>query len=125
MYDVLPTLTRLSKTFQRQCVDFSVITDAVQAAVGAIEGFKHAPGLRLTGFLSNVPDTPAEFFYFKEQRISDGAVQREHFEKSKIDFLDALVANLNSRFPATDSTFKSSFSVLDPQKLPGEAELPT
>ena len=72
-----------------------------------------------------MPDTPAEFFYFKEQRISDGAVQREHFEKSKIDFLDALVANLNSHFPATDSTLLSSFSVLDPQKLPGEAALPT
>ena len=121
LYDVLPILTRLSKTFQRQCVDFSVITDAVQAAVGAI---KHAHGPQLAGFLSNVPDTPAEFFYFKEQRISDGAVQREHFEKSKIYFLDALVANLNSCFPATDSTLLSSFSVPDPQILPGEAELP-
>ena len=42
--DVLPTLTHLSKTFQRQCVDFSAIADALQAAIGAIEGFKHAPG---------------------------------------------------------------------------------
>ena len=42
--DVLPILTHLSKTFQCQCVDFSAITDSVQAAVGAIEGFKHVPG---------------------------------------------------------------------------------
>ena len=93
--DVLPTLARLSKTFQRQCVDFSAIADAVHAAIGAIESFKHAPGPRLAGFLSDVPDTPTEYFYFKEQRISDSAAQREHFEKSKIEFLDALVANLN------------------------------
>ena len=64
-------------------------------------------------------------FYFKEQRISDSAAQREHFEKSKIDFLDALVANLNSRFPAADTTLLISFSVLDPQKLSVEADLPT
>ena len=125
MCDVLPTLTRLSKTFQRQCVDFSAIADAVQAAIGAIEGFKHAPGPRLAGFLSDVPDTPTEYFYFKEQRISDSAAQRQHFEKSKIGFLDAFVANLNSRFPAADTTLLTSFSVLDPQKLPGEADLPT
>ena len=73
--DVLPTLTRLSKTFQRQCVDFSAIADTVQAAIGAIEGFKHAPGPRLAGLLSDVPDTPTEYFYFKEQRISDSAAQ--------------------------------------------------
>ena len=33
LHDVLPTLTRLSKTFQRQCVDFSAIADAVQGAI--------------------------------------------------------------------------------------------
>lgn len=51
------------------------------------------------------------------------AFQREYFEKNRRDFLDALVANLNSRFP--DTTLLISFSVLDPQKLPGEADLPT
>jgi hypothetical protein len=61
--DVRPTLTRLSKTFQRQCVDFSAIADAVQAAIGATEGFKHAPGPQLAGFLSDVPDTPTEFLF--------------------------------------------------------------
>ena len=123
--DVLPTLTRLSKTFQRQCVDFSAIADAVQAAIGTIESFKHAPGPWLAVFLSDIPDTPTEYFYFKEQRISDSAAQREHFEKNKTDLLDALVANLNPRFPAADTTLLTSFSVLDPQKLPGEADLPT
>ena len=124
--DVLPTLTRLSKTFQRQCVDFSAVTDAVQAAIGAIEGFKHAPGPRLAGFFSGVPDTPTEgYLYFKEQCISDSTAQRENFEKRKIDFLDALVANLNSRFPSADTALLTSFSVFDPQKFPSEAELPT
>ena len=76
----------MSKTFQHQSVDFSAIADTIQAAIGAIEGFKHAPGPRLAGFLSDVPDTPTEYFYFKEQRISDSAAQREYFVKRKIDF---------------------------------------
>ena len=46
---------------------------------------------------------------FKEQWISDSAVQREDFEKSKIDFLDALVTNLNSRFLAADTTLPIFF----------------
>lgn len=63
--DVLPTLLCLSKAFQRQCVDFSTVTDAVQTAISPIEGFKHAPGPPCVAtFLSDVPDNRT--FLFQE-----------------------------------------------------------
>ena len=97
--DVLPILARLSKTFQRQCIDFTVVSDSVLAAISAIHGFKHSPGPRLVKFMSDVPSNPGECFYFKEQRISDSASQRHQFNVNKEAFIDKLIENLRSRFP--------------------------
>ena len=35
--NVLPVLARLSKLFQRQCVDFAAISDGVEAAISAFD----------------------------------------------------------------------------------------
>ena len=121
--DVLLILARLSKTFQRQCIDFTVVSDSVLAAISAIHGFKHSPGPRLVKFMSDVPSNPGECFYFKEQRISDSASQRHQFNANKEAFIDKLIENLRSRFP--DSGSLSAFAIFDPQKLPPEAELAT
>ena len=121
--DVLAVLSRLSKTFQRQCVDFTAVSDGVESSVAALNSFKLAPGPRLQKFISEVPSESelSESFYFKEQKVSDSTAQRQAFSTSKIQFLQKLVDNLYSRFP--DSGLLSAFSILDPQKLPTESDL--
>ena len=116
--DVLAVLSRLSKTFQRQCVDFTAVSDGVESTVSALNGFQLTPGPRLQRFLTSIPSESdvSESFYFKEQKISDSSAQRRAFSTSKIQFLEKLTDNLRSRFP--DSGLLSAFSILDPQKLP-------
>ena len=116
--DVLVLLSRLSKTFQRQCVDFTAVSDGVESTVAALNSFKLAPGPRLQKFMSEAPDEHdlTDSFYFKEQKVSDSITQRQAFSRSKVQFLEKLIENLLSRFP--DSGLLSAFSILDPQKLP-------
>ena len=115
--DVLAVLSRLSKTFQRQCVDFTAVSDGIESSVAALNSFKLAPGPRLQKFISEVPSESelSESFYFKEQKVSDSTAQHQAFSTSKVQFLRKLVDNLHSRFP--DSGLLSAFSILDPQKL--------
>ena len=97
--DVLPVLSRLSKLFQRQCIDFAAVSDGVEAAISALEGFKANSGPRLTSFLSEITEKASDYFYFHDQRISDGLAQRRLFLSSKEKFIDKLTENLRSRFP--------------------------
>ena len=111
----LAVLSRLSKTFQRQRVDFTAVSDGVESTVSALNGFQLTPGPRRQRFLTSIP-SESESFYFKQQKISDSCAQRRAFSTSKIQFLEKLMDNLHLRFP--DSCLLSAFSILDPQKLP-------
>ena len=81
--NVLPVLSRLSKLFQRQCIDFAAISDGVEAAISALEGFKANSGPRLASFLSEITEEASDYFYFHDQRISAGLAQRRLFLSSK------------------------------------------
>ena len=123
--DVLAVLSSLSKTFQRQCVDFTAGSDGVESTVAALNSFKLAPGPRIQKFISEVPSESelSESFYFKEQKVSDSTAQRQAFSTIKVQFRQKLVGNDNlySQFP--DRGLLSTFSILDPQKLPTERDL--
>ena len=99
-----------------------MVTDAVLATICAIEGFKLSPGTRLAKFISDIP-SPSNCFYFKEQRITDSAAQREQFNANKDTFIDKLVENLRSRFLNSGSL--SALAIFEPQKLPAETDLAT
>lgn len=121
--DALPVLSQLSKRFQRQCVDFTAVSEGVQVTISALEGFKQTPGPRLQKFTSEIPSEPGEEFYFKEHRISDSHAQRQGFVASSERFIHKLKENLQSRFP--DSGMLSAFSIFDPLRLPStEINLP-
>ena len=71
--DVLVLFSRLSKTFQRQCVEFTTVSDGIESTVAALNSFKLPSGPRL----SEVPDEHdlTDSFYFKEQKVSDSITQ--------------------------------------------------
>lgn len=104
--------------FQRQCVDFTAVSDGVESTVAALSSFKLAPGPRLQKLMSEVPSEHnlTDSSYFKERKVSASLAQRHAFCTSKVQFLEKLTENLLSRFP--DSDLISAFSILDPLKLP-------
>jgi hypothetical protein len=114
--DVLPTLSRLSKLFQEQCVDFAATYYGVEACVTALEGFKTTPGPGLSQFMGGILNEPGDSFYYHDQKITDSCAQRDQFCSIKAKFLDQLIDNLRSRFP--DGGTLQSFSIFNPQNLP-------
>ena len=96
--DILPLLARLSKSFQRQCIDISSVNDCLQSTIQGIQRFKNSPGPRLIKFLSDIPSSPGECFYFKDQHITDGSLQGDQFKMTKDTFIDKLIENLEFTF---------------------------
>ena len=92
---VLPVLSQLSKRFQRQCIDFTAVSEGVQVTISALEGFKQTPGSRLRKFTSEIPTEPSEEFYFKEHRISDSQAQRQGFVASRERFIHKFYSHVS------------------------------
>ena len=88
--DVLPLLSRLSKSFQQQQVDFTAISDGVSVTVAALESLKSTPGPRLRKYLGDIPDIPQEYFYFMGHQISDTCSQTQcsDISKNRDTFID-------------------------------------
>lgn len=95
----------------------------VEACVTALEGFKATPGPRLALFVGEIPAEQGDSFYFHDHKIADSITQRDQFSSIKGKFLDQLIENLKSRFLDNDTLH--SFSILDPQSLPLDSDIPS
>ena len=106
--DILPLLSQLSKCVQQKQVDFKVISHGVSTTVAALQSLKLTLGPRLRRFLSEIPDIPQDAFYFMNVMI-----------------LPRVGKLLSTHWWTTTFSLRglSSFSILDPQKLPLESYL--
>ena len=121
LYDVRSELIRLSKIFQKESLDFSAITPSVNAAVASITAMGSHPGPALAEFMEQVErNNDALYGHMLKMSPSDPL----QFKKLQELFLEAVVENLQARFPQT--SVLSAMSILDPGNLPkNKAELPT
>ena len=103
-------------------MDFAAVYYGVEACVTALEGFKATHGPRLAQFLGEIQAEPGDSFYFHDHKIAESITQRDQFSSIKGRFLDRLIENLKSRFPDNDTLYL--FSILDPQSLPLDSDLP-
>lgn len=107
LYDVLSQLTRLSKVFQKDLLEFSVILPSVDATISAISCSSAGPAL--TEFMQQIETNNVTFV---EGQVS--------LRKS---FVEEIVSNLKSRFPQTSVI---SSLILSSQHIPKDkTKLPT
>ena len=125
MADIMGIVCRVSRTFQREDLTFTVVRETLDPACSAITGFKSAPGPRLESFLSKVPSNVEETgqFEFGGNVLKFTSSQKSRFESLKLEFIDKLVANLHNRFPSQE-VFQG-LSIFDPKLIPssGSEEL--
>ena len=114
--DILSLLTKLSKVFQKQNVDFSIISPMVHSTIGAIEAMKVQPGPILQQFLDEIIIAGSITPTFKGNNITSYNTSQEEFNKMAMTFMDKFVQNLQNRFPEVDIV--SAMKILDPQFLP-------
>ena len=118
MSDVLPILSHLSKLFQNQNLDFSLIRPLVKSTVTQLETLKTVPGAffrQVDGVITNALKD------FEIRSSSKDDFKRNVYNK----YLQNLCKQIEDRFP--DAGLLESFSVFDsttwPEEyLPGDGE---
>ena len=109
--DVLPSLSQLSKAFQSSVIDLSVVKPLVQGTKSTIQALQNHQG----DHMRNLPNYLDEHSAILEVEATDARIQQYTSQVYK-PFLNALLTNLNDRFPDIDLI--ESFTVLDPSQLP-------
>jgi hypothetical protein len=102
LYNVLGELTRISKVFQKESVDFSIIAPSVDATIATI--------------LS----TPVPFPSQLDKSIICTPRDAQAFDKLQKGLVSKVAQNLQSRFPQT--RIISAMTICDPQNLPIDKE---
>ena len=113
--DVLPHRSWLSRIFQKQTVDLTLIQPCFKATVDAIKLYKDSPGPNLRK-LDDVLATD-----LKDFQITSIDAQKEQLKSTvQLKYIEALSTLLENRFP--EFVELSAFSIFDPSKLPSIPE---
>ena len=109
--DVLGIITKLSKLFQKEVLDFSVIQPSISNSIEALLQLKHHDGLHLITCKQEICGN-----MYHNQPIENSSAQQRTFESAKSQFIQAVVDNMRSQF--TDIGVLSACQIFDPQNLP-------
>ena len=109
--DILPHLSHLSRIFQKENVDLSLIQPYLKSTIDAISKYKHTDGPNL----GKVDYVLANFV------IAPTSAEKQAF-KSRIQviYVQAIIDKLNDRFPHVELIH--AFSLFDPHALPSDEE---
>ena len=110
--DTLPHVSHLSKCFQIQDCDYSIIPKMLSSMIACLEHLKSSDGTNLAvleSFLAKLSEAGIN-------TSNPSNLGEEYFKSSiKEPYLSALIENLNGRFD--DKAEIASFSVFNPEKL--------
>ena len=92
--DVLPHLSRLSRIFQKEKVDLSLIQPCLKTTIDAIKEYLHCPGPNLSK-VDHVLETD-----LKDFQNTATATQKEAFKTNvQSVYIQGVIDHLHSRFP--------------------------
>ncbi len=115
MSDVLPHLSRLSKIFQKENVDFSLIQPCLQSTIDAINVYEHTDGPNLLK-VENILTSD-----LKDFQILATTTHKNSF-KCNVQrmYIQAIVRHLTDRFPNVEII--DAFNIFNPQSMPASEE---
>lgn len=117
MAEILPILSRLSKTFQIENIDFSAIKPALNRARKSIE-------ILNTCSKAKSAEWQKELLEWENQsHVSLGSCNDVQFLDSfALPFIQAIELNLKERFPEHDVLVISAAEVFNPSTIPSDQE---
>ena len=93
LLDVLEPITKLSKLFQGDLIDISIVRPAVESTIAVLEDMQSNAGLHLR----QVHDATQNGIY-TGIKLQDTELLRTSFQKDKREYLGKLISNLQKRF---------------------------
>lgn len=115
MNDVLPIVSRLSRTLQTSELDLSVLHGLVTSTTETLQQLVDNPGVYMKKLDSDIDSSLSDF------GVSHTTESKERFKRAiQNPFVSTLISNIKERLP--DTGIFAAFSFLDPVKLPDTAE---
>ena len=110
LHKVLPHVSRLSRIFQKEDVDFTLLRPCVDATIAAVTLYKDDDLKEVDATLSSD---------LKDYNIHTSDTTKDNFRgQIQEKYVTALVSQLTDRLP--DVVELEAFSIIDPSKLPQE-----
>ncbi|NXL95949.1 CQ113 protein, partial [Alectura lathami] len=130
LLDVLPIFQKLSRFFQLEDFDLSILKPIVSATATTLQAQKCSSGQNLQEFLSTMNEHPRDDregegrLYYKGVELANcSQVHLRHFEHLKEAYLESVRGNLLDRFPSSVLEAVSSFSaIFNPKCYPQSLE---
>ena len=113
--DVLPHLSRLSRIFQKQNIDLSLIQPCLRNVIDCIKQYRDTFGPNLSKLDAVISSELESFTITLTER------GKKEFKSSiQVPYIEGIVKQLEDRFPNVDCL--DAFSIFDPQKIPSSPE---
>ncbi|XP_051496173.1 uncharacterized protein C17orf113 homolog isoform X2 [Apus apus] len=130
LLDVLPIFQKLSRFFQIEDFDLSILKPIVSATATTLQAQKSTSGQNLQEFLNEMNEHPRDDredesrLYYKGVELTNcSKVHLKHFEHLKETYLESVRGNLLDRFPSSVLEAISSFSaIFNPKCYPQSLE---
>uniref|UniRef100_A0A8D0H9Q9 Uncharacterized protein n=1 Tax=Sphenodon punctatus TaxID=8508 RepID=A0A8D0H9Q9_SPHPU len=119
LLDVLPIFQKISRFFQLEELDLSILKPIISATVANLQSQKTDSGQNFQEFLNELNEHPNEDcegesrFYYKGVELANcSKVHLKNFERLKETYLESIQGNLQDRFPSNTLEVVNSFSAI-------------
>ena len=118
--DVLFHINKLSKVFQRDTINISVMKDTLQTTKSVLLSLKDQDGDSLSSLHKYLEDSNGEFHGVKLKRFNEQ--DKKAFKSLKLQYIEKLINGLDNRFPPQDTDILSCLNaIFNPKLLPDSA----
>ncbi|XP_054715342.1 zinc finger protein 862-like [Uloborus diversus] len=121
--DILPILTNLSKAFQSDSADLSIVMPKIHAAGIHLENLKHSPGVNEKRFIHNIiineendreeMEGASEGYYSTINKKIISASSLDQLTATKISLINSIKESMDRRFPEESMNIIQNFSAFD------------
>ncbi|XP_073243918.1 uncharacterized protein C17orf113-like [Porites lutea] len=123
LHDLLQVISKLSKSFQAQSLDLSMIHPLVEATKSSLNDTQRVPSARRAEFLNLIDEQKLEDngrvdIQYRDVAIKVTAAGYTAFFQTKERFIEEVVDNIDDRFPADSMTVLDALGILNPKRCP-------
>ncbi|KAJ8307791.1 hypothetical protein KUTeg_014656 [Tegillarca granosa] len=110
LMDIMPILTKLSLSFQKENLDIALVQPLVKSTISQLEYFLQNDGHYMHELHSAMSDNKLEL---RNHTVSITKNKLTHVENVKKDFISGVITQIRRRFPVDDTSVIGALAILE------------
>ncbi|KAL5021507.1 hypothetical protein ScPMuIL_000662 [Solemya velum] len=111
LMDIIPILTNLSLSFQKENIDISMIQPLVQSALNQLKNLLDNDGKYMQEFKAAINETNMKL-EFRNHSVAITKNKQTHINNIRKDFVQGVIEQIKRRFPHDDTSVISAMAIL-------------